>query len=181
MPGSAEEISTHTFNATDELLLDANVWFFLYGPHRPGSYQAAAYSGALAKILAAHSRIYVDVLIISEFVNRYARLKHQLLLGKRGVPPDFKRFRGTPAFKAIARDIAADTKKILSSCMRVDSGFAALDSEALINFYGTGDSDFNDLVLVELCRSKGFTLVTDDGDFKGKNITILTANRRLLA
>jgi len=43
-----------------------------------------------------------------------------------------------------------------------------------------GNSDFNDLVLVELCRSKGFMLVTDDGDFKGKGITVLTANRRLL-
>jgi predicted nucleic acid-binding protein len=74
MPGSAEEISNHTFQATDELLLDTNVWFFLYGPHRPGSPQAAAYSGALARILTANSRIYVDVLIISEFVNRYARL-----------------------------------------------------------------------------------------------------------
>ena len=180
MPGSAEEISNHSFEATDELLLDANVWFFLYGPHRPGSPQAAAYSGALARILAANSRIYVDVLIISEFVNRYARLKHQLLHGRHGVPRDFKRFRGTAAFKTIARDIAADTRKILSNCTRVDSGFATLDVDALVNSYGTGNSDFNDLVLVELCRRKGFMLVTGDGDFKGKGITVLTANRRLL-
>ena len=180
MPGSAEEISNYTFKGTDELLLDANVWFFLYGPHRPGSPQAAAYSAAFARILAASCRIYVDVLIISEFVNRYARLKHQLLQGRRGVPREFKRFRGTAMFKTIAKDIAADTRKILSTCTRVDSGFATLDVDVLVNSYGVGNSDINDLVLAELCRSKGFMLVTDDGDFKGKGITVLTANRRLL-
>jgi hypothetical protein len=130
--------------------------------------------------LVANCRVYTDVLIISEFVNRYARLRHQLLVGRRGIPPDFKRFRATPTFKAIASDIAADTKKILSGCTRVESGFTALDLDTLVNSYGTGDSDFNDLVLAELCQSKGFILVTDDGDFKGKNIAVLTANRRLL-
>jgi len=79
MAKSAEEIGKYVFQADDELLVDANVWFFLYGPHPPGSPKAALYSGALARILAAKSCIYVDVLIISEFVNRYARLKHQIL------------------------------------------------------------------------------------------------------
>ena len=53
-------------------------------------------------ILSAKSRVYIDVLIVSEFVNGYARLKHNLLRGRPGVPNDFKRFRATPAFKAIA-------------------------------------------------------------------------------
>ena len=181
MPTSAEEISKYTFKSTDELLIDANVWFFLYGPHRPGSPQATVYSGAFARILAANCRIYVDVLIVSEFVNRYARLKYQLLRGHRAIPRDFKRFRATAAFKAIAKDIAADTRKILLNCTRVDSGFATLDVNALVNSYGTGSSDFNDLVLAEVCRTRGFMLVTDDGDFKGKDIAVLTANKRLLA
>lgn len=29
MPGSAEEISNYAFKDTDELLFDANVWFYL--------------------------------------------------------------------------------------------------------------------------------------------------------
>ncbi len=66
---SAEEIGKYVFKATDELLLEANVWFFVHGPHRPGDPKAYVYSGALARILAARSRIFVDVLIISEFVN----------------------------------------------------------------------------------------------------------------
>jgi predicted nucleic acid-binding protein len=180
MAQNAEEISQYAFKADDELLLDANVWFFLYGPHKPGDLRAAAYSGALARILAAKSRIYVDVLIISEFVNRYARLRHNILKNRPGVPRDFKRFRNTPAFKSIAMDIAADTRKILVTCSCVDSGFATLDTKSLVDDYSGGDSNFNDLVLADLCKSKALKLVTDDGDFKGKGIIILTANKKLL-
>ena len=181
MAQNAEEISNYDFKPGDELLLDANVWFFLYGPHRPGDLRAAVYSGALARILAAKSRIYVDVLIISEFVNRYARLRHNILKQHRRVPSDFKRFRSTTAFKSIAKDIAGDTRKILASCACVDSGFSTLDTKSLVDSYGDGESDFNDLVLADLCKSKALKLVTDDGDFKGKGLTILTANKKLLA
>lgn len=180
MAKSVEEIAKYVFEASDELLFDANIWFFLYGPHRPGDPKATIYSGALKGILSAKSRVYIDVLIVSEFINRYARLKHNLLRHRPGVPRDFKQFRGTSAFKAIAKDIAADTRKILTNCACVDSGFATLNFDSVLNEYGSGDSDFNDLVLVDLCKSKGLKLVTDDGDFKGKNITILTANKKLL-
>jgi predicted nucleic acid-binding protein len=180
MAQNAEEIGQYAFKADDQLLLDANVWFFLYGPHKPGDLRAAAYSRALANILAAKSRIYVDVLIISEFVNRYARLRYNILKNRRGVPKDFKRFRSTPTFKSIATDIAADTKRILAICACVDSGFATLDAAALIDEYGGGKCDFNDLVLIDMCKSKSLKLVTDDGDFKDKGIVLLTANKKLL-
>jgi predicted nucleic acid-binding protein len=181
MAKSAEEIGKYVFKDTDELLLDANVWFFVHGPHRPGDPKASVYSGALARIFAARSRIFVDVLIISEFVNRYARLKHNILQGRAGVPRNFKQFRQSSTFKTIARDIAADVRKILTNCSRIESGFPELDIESLVTEYGRGDSDFNDLVLTELCKSRGLKLVTDDGDFKGRDITVLTANRRLLS
>lgn len=178
---SAEEISKYVFKATDELLLDTNVWFFVYGPHRPGSNKAALYSKAMARILTAGSRIYIDVLIVSEFVNAYARLKHNIFQGRPGVSRDFKAFRKSSAFKTVAQDIAADVKKVLTNCARVESGFATLDIDSLVNEYERGESDSNDLVLTELCKSRGFKLVTDDGDFKGKDVEVLTANERLLS
>ena len=180
MAQNAEEIGQYAFKADDELLLDANVWFFLYGPQKPGDLRAAAYSRALASILAAKSRIYIDVLIISEFVNRYARLKHSILKRGSGVPKDFKGFRNTPAFKAVAADIAADTRRVLANCTCIDVGFATVDLNSLVNDYGGGDSDFNDLILVDLCKAKALKFVTHDGDFKDKGVMILTANKKLL-
>ena len=177
----AEQIDNYSFKSTDNLFFDANIWFFLYGPNRPGDPRIKIYSGAFKSILSAHSRILTDILVVSEFINRYARLRHQLLLRQRSdVPRDFKQFRRTSFFKTIARDIAADTRKILGNCTRVESDFTTVDAESLIAGYEAGDSDFNDLMLVELCRARGFKLVTDDGDFSDKHITILTANKKLL-
>jgi predicted nuclease of predicted toxin-antitoxin system len=46
--------------------------------------------------------------------------------------------------------------------------------------YESGNADFNDQIIAELCRKKQLTLITDDGDFHGQDIAILTANKRLL-
>ncbi len=50
----------------------------------------------------------------------------------------------------------------------------------LLNDYATGSYDFNDQMITDLCKRKGLKLITNDGDFKGQGIPILTANNRLL-
>ena len=182
MKNNASEISTHAFNLADELLLDTNIWLRLYGPAaKPGDRRTVVYSKALGEMLAASCRIYIDVLILSEYINRYARLRHNLVKTRSGISHDFKQFRKSADFNAIAFDIAGDVRQILKHCERVESEFAALDITALIDEFEKGDSDFNDLVLAELCKSRNLTLVTHDGDFKDRGLKVLTANKSLLS
>lgn len=170
-------VANYDFKSEDELFVDANVWFLVFGPQKPGNARVATYSHALARILAAQSRIYIDVLIVSEFINTYGRLKWNVM----GKPPaDFKQFRKSADFKPIARDIAADVRRVLKHCERIENGFEALDIDGLIDEYAAGDSDFNDQVIAALCKKRGLKLVTDDGDFGGHGIPIVTANKRLL-
>jgi predicted nucleic acid-binding protein len=117
------------------------------------------------------------VLIVSEFINAYARIKWQLVAPH--VTP-FKVFRKSEEFKAIAQDIAADVRRVLSHRPRVENGFETLKIEGLMTEYAAGEYGFNDQILVELCQRKGFKLVTDDGDFAGQEISIVKANKRLL-
>lgn len=173
----AEEISGYEFKPADRLLLDANVWLFIYGPHKPGDEKVAVYSHALARIKAAQSCIYIDVLIVSEFINRLSRLKWKQNFSKYG---DFKQFRKSKDFKSVARNIAADVKYVLGLCTRVSSGFESLEINRLIDKYSEGNADFNDQVLSDLCNRTGMKLVTDDSDFKGRDIPIITANHKLL-
>ena len=42
-------------------------------------------------------------------------------------------------------------------------------------------ADFNDFYYSRLYRNNGYTIVTDDGDFKFEGVQILTANTQLLA
>jgi predicted nucleic acid-binding protein len=179
MAHRAEEISTYDFKSSEALLLDANIWLFVYGPQKPKDPKVDVYSDALAKILAAKSCIYIDVLIVSEFVNAYARMKWNLL-SESSRPRYFKQFRRSEDFKPVAQDIAADVKRVLQHCTRVESGFESLAIDTLLNEYAAGDSDFNDQVLIALCKKKGLKMVTDDVDFRGQGIPVITANKRLL-
>ena len=69
----------------------------------------------------------------------------------------------------------------MKSCTRTGSGFASVDIASLIDEYEKGESDFNDQMLTELCKSRGLTFVTDDGDFKGLGLSLITANKKLLS
>jgi hypothetical protein len=180
MENRVDDIGSYVFKPTDQLLVDANVWLVIYGPQKPASRKVAVYSGAFYRMLEARCPIYIDVLILSEIVNRYARFQYNITRASSATTVDFKQFRKDPAFKPAARAIAADVRRILKYCARLDSGFHALDIHALVDEYEKDDSDFNDQVLIELCKSKSLTLVTDDGDFTDRGLTIITANRSLL-
>lgn len=117
--------------------------------------------------------------MLSEFVNSCARFEYESL-PVTTKPARFKDFRRSPGFHPVAQRIAAVCQRILGVCSCVESGFTSLDSWALLNEYEKGNLDLNDQVLVHLCGSKGLTLVTDDADFRGQDVTVLTANRKLL-
>ena len=172
----AQNIAAYKFTSSDHLLLDANVWLFVYGPQKPGDYRAAVYSQALLSILAAKSHIYIDVLVVSEFINTYARTQFYMT----EVGGEFKQFRKSAAFKPVAQDIAAAVKRVLQHCTRVTNRFESQSIDGMLNEYAMGDSDFNDQVLLNLCKDANWMLVTDDGDFRNRGVAVITANRRLL-
>ena len=169
-------VERYEFQPTDDVFLDANIWLFIYGPPQdPG--KTEIYSAALHRLLEARSRLFVDVLVLSEVINSYARIRWQLDPLRRG---RFKSFRNSSRFAPIAREIAHYVRRIVDHCSRVESGFQSVDIGGLMNEYQVGGSDFNDQVIREVCKSNGFKLLTDDGDFDTQGLTVLTANPRLL-
>jgi hypothetical protein len=174
-------IQHYTFCKADRLLLDANVWLLVYGPllTKRKRKRAAIYSVALRRMLAAKSQLHLDVLILSEFINRFARLEHHQR--PRSAPTiDFKEFRNSREFEPIAKDIAANAKRIANVATRCESRFKEVDIDTLLDDYGSGGSDFNDQMLTELCKAEALTFVTHDADFKNAGIPIVTANPNLL-
>lgn len=186
MINQAVHVKNYSFGPQDKLFFDANVWIFLYGPQKqdnfPGN-RMSAYSSAFNRALRAHSHIYIDVLIVSEFINTYARRKWRIFnqTARPGREREFfKDFRDSSDFKPVAKEIAHKIRRILKYCHKIESGFETLKIDSLIRRYENGGTDFNDQVFTQLCETRGFKLVTDDADFKGQGISILTANGRLL-
>jgi len=166
------------FRKYHRLLIDTNVWLYLNGPQVRDDDKSRKYSDALKRIRRAESHVLTDVLVLSEFINRYLRIKYKVW--KRRKEVEFKGFRSSTDYPAVAKDTANAVRVILKVCRPVDTALESIDMEALLIDFEKNRRDFNDQVLAETCRSQDLTLITHDGDFRGYEITVLTANNRLL-
>ncbi len=173
------DIKNYKFSESDLIFLDANILLSVYGPNANKEYYTYFYSDALGKMRTSKCKIFIDVLVLSEFINRFAHWAFDQL-SPETKPREFKDFRKSNAFKEVAEEIADDAGRIIDYATCCDSEFGSMDVNELLKEYEIGDSDFNDQVIARLCEKKGFILVTHDGDFQSSRIDILTANRNLL-
>jgi len=180
MSSEAFYIRDYYFSGSDALLVDTNVWLYLYGPQEPKDWRSRVYSQALKWILEARSKMFVDVLVLSELVNRYSRLEFCLWKERFGIT-EFKRYRNHPDFGPVAAAIGAALRSIIKQARCIETGIESIDMHSFLNDLEVNCPDFNDRILVELCRKNGLKLLTHDGDFKDSGIPVITANRRLLA
>lgn len=183
MKNKAFALSQWTFRATDRILPDANFWINVFGPAAAvgnANNQLSVYSRALQLMLQQKVEIFLDVLIMSEFVNAVARMEFNSRFigtyGSRG----FKRFRNSPDFLPIARMISSECRKIYSLSIRTDHSFSQWSTSQLLSDFEQGGVDFNDQLIVEISRKNNFTLLTDDSDMTEGGLQVITANPRLL-
>jgi predicted nucleic acid-binding protein len=176
MKNKAIDATIHVFSASDKLLPDANIWIYLNGPaSNPGYWAVQAYSAVLGNILKAGAELYLDVLVLSEFINRFARME-MYRLGHR----DFKVFRQSADFPPVATAIQQQTSQILIMCQSLDHPFSEWDHGQMLTDFGLGGADWNDQLLVENCRKHGISPLTNDGDFTEGGINVFTANWKLI-
>jgi len=180
MKNKAHDLARYTFSEGEALLLDTNVWFYLFpAPSDRLPPFAAKYSGALKRMLVAGTHLALDALILSEYLNRYVRIEWAAL--HKTAHRDFKRFRQSPAFADVGQSAALFARRILKLCSRHDHPFSSADIAQVLVDFESGAQDFNDGLLAETCRHHGRKLVTNDGDFTGGGIEVLTGNPKLLA
>jgi hypothetical protein len=178
MKNKARDARRHRFSSADSLLPDANFWLYLYAPQPSSAYWAVdAYSAIYKTLITAKTKLFLDVLILSEFANSYARYEWRIA-APAGM--DFKQFRKSPAFPPIAQTIATDAKSILKVAAPLDHHFTQWNLTNLINDFGSGKFDCNDQLIVEVCRKHGLSPLTNDSDFTEGGLTVFTANNRLL-
>lgn len=179
MRNKAIDARRHAFTDADALLLDTNIWLYLYGPAADPNHRSVQdYTAIFSRLLAAGSKLFVDVLVVSEFVNRFARIEMKRLQPGQ---TDFKTFRTSSDFPAVARAIESQVGQMLLICRPLDHPFSEWNHAGLLNNFGTGTLDWNDQLLVENCRKHQVALLTHDSDFTDGGIPVFTANNRLLA
>ena len=177
MKNRAFNATAHPFAEGERILPDANFWLYLLGPGAvPDNEFTVTYSAVLSQLLAANAELFLDVLVLSEFVNRFVATEHKRLLKKT----DRKEWRDSPAFVPVAKRIETQVRQIFSVAKPLDHPFAVWDLSSLFSAYSAGARDVNDQLLTETCRHHQLSFLTHDGDFTEGGIVVYTANPDLL-
>ena len=175
-----ERIGDFKVKSGDYFFFDNNVWMFLFSPISGAKdYQQRVYSNLFKEIQSARATIFINSLVVSEYINRSLRLNHSLWrdrVVKSGVRfVDYKKdYRPTKEFEDAKNEVCDEMRNILSIAERKPDDFNAMD---LTSVLAAREMDFNDSYYVSFCKLNNFILVTDDKDMQSTSldITILTA------
>jgi predicted nucleic acid-binding protein len=171
----------YSYSVADRVLVDANVLISVFsGLEPPSSIPLRNYSEVFKRMRQAGTKVLLDVLVLSEFVNRCARRYFELAQSQGGAWRNFKDYRNSTDFSSIAPIIAQASRQVLALTVRIDHPFASL-SDNVISGYSSGNHDLNDLILIDICLREKAMLLTNDTDFTNGGITVLTTHPRLLA
>jgi predicted nucleic acid-binding protein len=175
-PAPVHSIETYDFPPDNNYFFDTNIWLYIYGPIGWPDQKSAVYSRALRDVRNSNGTIYINCMILSEFINAFSRIEFK----QQTTYSRFKDFRNSLSFRPVAADIASNVKKILRNTLACDSDLKVIDLPEIMRFFEQGKYDFNDLLFADICRSRGMVFVTHDKDFSDMGVEILTANEKLL-
>lgn len=180
MNNKAYDLASYSFSQGEEILVDTNVWLYLFpAPGNPQQRFAGQYSSAFASLVSAQAQPVLDPMVLSEYLNRYIRIEWEG--NYRSRYPKFKDFRNSQDFSAVASAAETFAKKILSFCLVHSLPADELDLQQALLDFASGQTDFNDALLVDICQKRNLKLMTNDGDFRRGGIEVLTTNPRLLS
>jgi predicted nucleic acid-binding protein len=175
------DASRHPFSKEERVLVDANVWLYLFGPKPPNSSSTRSYSAVLKALQTAGTQLFLDVLVLSEFVNRYVRDQHRVMaVPGAAISSEFKVFRDSPDFIPVAQAVQRSVMLIGKFARPIDHILSKVDLLALLTEFSKGARDINDELLAEECKVHGLALLSHDADVGRADITLFTTNPHLL-
>jgi predicted nucleic acid-binding protein len=177
IPIDIHSVESYDFPGGKGYFFDTNIWLYIYGPIGWPDERSDIYSSALKRIRDSKGTIYINCMIISEFINTFSRIEFR----QQSEFSRYKEFRSSLKYRAIAQDIAYNVKKILKSTLACDPELQAMNFPEVMDLFEQGKYDFNDLLFAQICRAKNLVFVTHDKDFSELGVDVLTANKKLLS
>lgn len=174
MATRAHRIDEWEFSSADRLFLDANVWIFLFDPFdEPANATIKIYTTAYKRARAAGSQLFTDMTVLCEVVNRNLKLQHELDHRFGIADAAWKRYRQSEEYGYAVSRVAEAVQSIVEAAQVLDVPCPP-NWDALFAALQSGQRDFNDELIVQQCQRHDLILVTDDGDFRGADLQILT-------
>lgn len=168
--------------SSSRVLFDSNIWILIEGFCASSQdNRTAVYSAAYKKLLDNRNTIVVNDYVLGEFCNRCTKFEYGVMKEADPTLPNFKTYRRDPDFRWVMESVRDTCFHMLKGCEYISVGRSDCDMVKALEDFCSGEIDFSDIVLAEHCTKENLHLMTDDGDFHGRGVSIITANKRLIA
>lgn len=158
------------------VLFDANIWLSISGPfedHIPK--RASAYSSFYKNAVESGSEIHIPQIVASEFLNRSV----MILAKAAGFDRTMGKIHRAENYRLWIKEACDLLHAIIDGNVRVPDDFHEIKMEHCYKIAEGGGLEFHDVLIASLCDRNDFTLVTDDADYTGHTVPIVTWNQRL--
>lgn len=175
------KIVNHTVSPTASYIFDTNIWVYIFAPiAQSNKYKQRVYSRLLSDILSRQATIWINSLILSEYVNVMLKLAFKQWMSNNNLlNANFKRdFRPQKEYRDALSDVKCQVLSILGLCERRPDDFNRIDINGIIDSIGIVSYDYGDAILVDVCKChREINLVTDDSDITCTDLpfTVITA------
>jgi len=182
--------NSHQVQNHESYFLDANIWLKVLSPKNKSSFKDKAYLELFGKIIKnTKARIVVPALVVSEVINRIIREVHyqkhirKVQKQKPGFNPDgsyYKNvYRSSIDYRVAYNLICDDLKSYNTSIDLINDEFGSSFKFKHVLTNPPTSLDFNDYYYYNLCKKKGYFLVTDDKDFWVEDVSVITMSQTL--
>lgn len=156
----------YEITSEDQVFVDTNILIFLFSPSFVNShqYQVDKYTTIYQKLLSSQCDLYVNELVISEFINRCMRIDFERNFNTDGTKNYKQDYRPSEEYDKTLRIVLNQIKKFLKHIKKLDDDF--MNFNVVDTMKSCIKSDFNDLIIADTVTKNSLKLLSDDADFK---------------
>jgi predicted nucleic acid-binding protein len=166
------------------VLFDTNIWILIFDYNAASlRHKTEVYSSAYRSLLENGNSIIVNDYILGELCNRCTRIQYDVDKANSEDHPDkfpsHKAYRKTEQFRSAMECVRDTCLNIVDDHEFVSTSGTHYDVHKVLERFCDGELDFTDIVLTDFCKKENLYLMTDDREFFGAGIKLITANKRL--
>ena len=153
----------------DRFVFDTNVLIYMHG-FIPNKKMARKYSPIIEHIISNRAKVYIDKVVLGEFINRYINASMEYKLKQKGLLKSDEKFkfdkqkhRHCLQYKEVLNEINTILHQIKSSYnLQLCSATFSIDADVITD--SMARMEFNDFLIAKVAEAEQALIVTNDKD-----------------
>lgn len=160
------------------IFFDTNILMYVHFSTPSMGQWPTIYTQIYKNLISGGNPLLLDYNVLSEVINRELRINHQIHKTSTKNNISYKTWRNSSKGSSVEARTYSIIKKNILAHFQVDGKIYNLGD--IHGMLIPSNQDFTDRAIINLCKEKNYILFTNDSDFLGEDLEILSENPRLV-